>query len=182
LEGVCRDGEGCAKRLLEKHVLPVWGKRDINTIRGKAVHELLDGIVSEFAKSTADACLRTVIGSLLRWHADRDEDFVLPLGKNTRRDKRTNSDKARDRVLADHEIRGLWTCTDDGTAYSGVLRLALLSRQRLDRLLKLKHSDIKDGISRQRPGPDRAKEVPADLRLGPMALEVIRARNKVRGQ
>jgi hypothetical protein len=89
----------------------------------RVVHELLDGIVSEFAKSTADACLRTIIGPLLRWHADCDEDFVLLLGKNMRRDKRTSSDKAGIGCSLIMKSEHCGRCTDDGNACSGMPRL-----------------------------------------------------------
>jgi hypothetical protein len=79
-----------------------------------------------------------------------------------------------------HEIRALFKVTADGHPYSGMLRLALLTGQRLERLRTLRYSDIRDGIWHQRLASKRMKNVPKDLRLGAMALEMIEAQRQKR--
>lgn len=41
-------------------------------------------------------------------------------------------EKSRERVLSDIELSLIWRCTDDGTAYSRIVRLLLLTAQRRD--------------------------------------------------
>ena len=52
----------------------------------------------------------------------------------------------RDRILNDDELRAVWTVAETNGTYGALVRLALLTAQRQDKLASMKWEDVKDGV------------------------------------
>ncbi len=135
--------------LLDRHVRPRLGTRPVNEIRRREIVELLDQIAN--AKSTrshdgksrrvADKVLG-VLRSALNWHATRDDEFRSPIVPGM--GHTSISEIARDRVLADDEIRYVWRALDSCTpvAFVRIVRALLLSAARLSEISRLQWPEV----------------------------------------
>jgi integrase len=170
-------------RILNVHVLPRLGDRPLVGIRRSDIAALMDHVEDNHGARQADAAL-DVIRSCMYWHAVRTDDYSPPLTRNMQR--QSQRQRARSRILDDHEIRQLWQATasearnpqDPGT-FNGIVRLCLLTAQRSRKVAAIQWSDITDEgewIIRREP---REKGTGAALILPPIAIEIIRARPKV---
>ena len=111
------------------------------------------------------------------WFASRNEDYTSPIIRGMRR--QAPSTAARARILNDAEIRKLWEVTGDGHPFSAMMRLALLTAQRRERLMSLKWSDIDIGGVWNIVTAEREKGAGGALQLPAMALDVIRSQPRL---
>ena len=102
---------------------------------------LLDDIELENGPRQATYCLQ-VFSSLANWYAARDDNYRSPLVKGMRRGSPTK----RDRTLNDDELRAVWTVAETNGTFGALVRLALLTAQRQDKLASMKWEDVKDGV------------------------------------
>jgi hypothetical protein len=93
-----------AKRCLEHDALPRWRKRPIATITRGDVIDLVDNIVARGARVQANRVLAW-LRALFNWAIEKERLAASPVARM----KRPAEEQARDRVLADDEIRWLWT-------------------------------------------------------------------------
>lgn len=135
--------------LLRRHVRPKIGDRRVNELKRSEVVALLDGIAAQKSTRSSDGKSRRVadkvlgvLRSALAWHQVRDEDFVSPIV--SRMARTTLKELSRDRILADDEIRSLWTALDGCTPepYSRLVRMLLLSATRLNEMARLQWTEI----------------------------------------
>jgi integrase len=126
----------CIRRMNE-----AWDGRDFATIERDDVTKLLDEIEEKNGTRSANYALQT-FSSLANWHATRSRHYRSPLVKGMRRGKPTK----RDRILNDDELRAVWKQAESNGTYGALIRLALLTAQRQDKLASMKWSDIKDGV------------------------------------
>jgi integrase len=159
------------RRCLKVYITPVWGDRDFTSIRRGDVAALLDALQDANGERQADYCLAIVRG-ICNWHATRNEDYTSPIVRGMR--KQSPSDRKRDRILDDDEIRALWEAAGNSGSFGGILRLALCTAQRRDKLMSLKWEDVTDGVWNV-PAEERQKGTGGDLKLSGLALEVINA-------
>jgi integrase len=90
-------------------------------------------------------------------------------------------EKSRDRVLTDAELKAIWESTADDSAYSGVVRLLLLTACRRDEIAGLRWSEI-IGDRIVLP-PNRVKNgLQHSIPLAPMASELLSQRPIRAGQ
>ena len=80
------------------------------------------------------------------------------------------TERRRKRILTDAEIKAIWNC--DGGTYGALVKFALLTAQRRDKLRTLRWDDIKDGVWTIRTEP-REKGNPGQLRLPKLALDIV---------
>jgi integrase len=167
------------KRVLEKHVLPVWGERAFTDIKRSDVARLLDAVEDEHSHWTADAVL-SALRSVSSWYATRRDDYVPPFVKNMRRTP--PQDRKRSRTLTDDELAKVWkTAEADGDVYGAFVRLSLLTGQRCAKTSALRWDDIaEDGTWTIRTAP-REKGNPGALRLPPLAMKIIKAQPRLAG-
>jgi integrase len=135
--------------LLDRHVRPTLGSRPVDEIKRLDIVELLDRIAdakslrSQDGKSrrVADKVL-SVLRSALNWHATRDDEFRSPIVPGMART--SIREIARDRVLADDEIRSLWTALDKcrPDAFVRIVRALLLSAARLSEIASLQWAEV----------------------------------------
>jgi integrase len=126
----------CIRRMTE-----AWDGRDFASIERDDVTKLLDEIEEQHGTRSANYALQ-VFSSMANWHATRSRHYRSPLVKGMRRGSPTK----RDRILNDDELRGVWKVAETSGTFGALIRLALLTAQRQDKLASMKWSDVKDGV------------------------------------
>ena len=106
----------------------------------------------------ADAVLR-IFGAIARFHHKRHEDYQPPSTKGMWRVERSGR---RKRILTDAELKAIWNC--DGGSYGALVKLALLTAQRRDKVRTLRWDDIQDDVWTI-PKEEREKGNPGQLAL-----------------
>src|SRR5262249_41463059 len=136
---------GEMRRVLEKHVLPVWRDRPFADVRRSDIAHLLDAIEDKHGPSVADSVL-SVLRSAASFYASRHDTYVPPFVKGMRRVPK--DDRRRSRILSDNELKRVWLAAEDeDNTFSAFLRVLLLTTQRREKVATLKWSDISpDGV------------------------------------
>src|SRR5262249_34165522 len=80
----------------------------------------------------------SIIRRVMFWYAGRVDDYVPPLVRGMQRSKQ----KPRERILDDDEIRAVWRVVGEGGTYGALVKLLLLTGQRLSAVWKMKWTDI----------------------------------------
>lgn len=114
------------ERLLHKHFVSAWGKRDVRDVRQTHINEILDNLVACGKPSEANHALG-VIKTLFRWCVDRDMIPISPCMKV----KKPAKHGSRARVLTEDELRALWAGLDqEGYPFGTMTKLLILTGQR----------------------------------------------------
>jgi integrase len=139
------------KSALDNLVKPAIGKLGIYEIRRSNVITMLDDIADgkggkeedRGGPVEADRVL-AYIRKAFNWWAARDDEFTPPIIKGMARTK--PKERARKRVLADDEIRDLWSALDSvkdiSDAYRGCVKTLLLTATRLNEAARMSASEI----------------------------------------
>jgi integrase len=163
------------KRELDRHVVAVWGSRDIHDISKRDVIDLLDSIADSGRAVTANR-VRAYLNKFLNWCVERDvldqspAMGVKPVAKET----------SRDRVLTDDEIRWFWmACNHEGYPWGVLGKLLLMSAQRVGEVVGISVNEIKGDtwhLAGERTKNGRAHDVPisAEAKLTLDAIELIK--------
>ena len=132
---------GFYKGVLERHVLPRLGDRQVAELRRSEIVAMLDKVESESGPSASDMAL-AVLSTALSWYEKRSDIFRSPVIKGMRRVKA--SKRARDRVLSDDEIRAVWQATGDERIglYGQVIRFMVLTGARRTEAAGLRRCEI----------------------------------------
>jgi integrase len=123
--------------LLDRHVSPEFRAREFTTIRRSEIVALLDEIEDDHGAPQADLVLG-IIRRVMFWYATRHDSYTPPLIRGMQRSKQ----RARERILNDDEIRAVWKVAGESGTYGALVRLLLLTAQRLSAVLKMKFTDI----------------------------------------
>jgi integrase len=162
------------RRVLAKHIFPAWAGRDFESIRRGDVTRLLDQIEDENGARTSDKAL-SIVSSVCHWHEKRHDDYVSPIVKGMKR--YSSKEHARNRILTDDEIRAVWSMkpqTGLPSAYLDIIKLALLTAQRREKVISMKWDDVSiDGVWKI-PTEAREKNNAGELVLPVMAVEIIK--------
>ncbi len=163
------------ERVLNKYVMPHWRDREFREIKRSDVARLLDTVEDNHGKHQADHVLAHIRG-VMSWFEARDDDYRCPVtGKMRRTDPK---DRKRARVLSDDEVCTIWAAAAN-EKFGAILRLALLTAQRLEKIASMKWDDVSvDGIWTI-PTEDREKGHGGVLKLPQMALAIIREQNRI---
>jgi integrase len=185
------------ERCLNTYVLPRWRDLKFTDVKHKQVNELLDKIEDRNGASQADAVL-AVIRKIFRWYQSRvGAGYVVPVVQGMNRDKRTAAERARNRNLAEDEIRAVWNACDGIGTFGAIVKLCLLTAQRREKIATMRWDDL-DEITIPERHPDgsmgvrratgwkirkepREKNTPEILPLSPMALDIIAAQPRIVG-
>jgi integrase len=166
------------ERCLNKYVYPRWGDRPFADLKRTDVNVLLDEIVDKHGPVQADVVL-AFISSICTWYQSRNESYVSPIVKRMRRSNPVA--RRRTRILDDDEIRAFWEAASEIGGFGALVKVLLLTGQRLRKVAHLRWDDISaDGIWTIRTEP-REKGNPGSLRLPPIALEIINAQPRLAG-
>jgi integrase len=128
-------------RTFDKLVRPRIGKVAVKDLKRSHIVALLDRIASHNGPVMADRTLAH-LRKALNWHATRDDEFVVPIVRGMAQTR--PSERARDRILSDGEIRVLWRATEFEAAggYGILLRVLLLTAQRRQEVADMRHGEI----------------------------------------
>lgn len=166
------------RRMINSHILPAWANREFVGIRRSDVTRLMDKVADKHGDRAADYVL-TVFSNIANWHARRVDDYVPPIVKGMRR--QSTKEQARERILTDDEIRTAWTAAADAGKFGAIVKLLLLTGQRMTRVAEMKWSELDaDGLWTL-PIEPREKSNGGKLQLPPVALDIIRAQPRVDG-
>ncbi|MCK8483946.1 integrase arm-type DNA-binding domain-containing protein [Aliiroseovarius sp. S2029] len=163
------------KRELNRHVVAVWGERDIHDIAKRDVIDLLDGIADSGRVVTANR-VRAYLNKFLSWCVERDIIDQSPaMGV-----KPAAKEKSRDRVLSDDEIRLFWqACDREGQPWGHLGKMLLLTGQRLGEVVNMTDREVSGDLwhlEADRTKNGRAHDVP----LSGAAQDVLGAMERVK--
>jgi len=164
-------------RMLDR-ILAAWGDREFVAIRRSDVTALMDKVETAHGARAADYVLN-VFSSIANWHARRVDDYVPPIVKGMRR--QSTHAQARERILTDDEIRTVWTAAAGAGMFGAIIKLLLLTGQRMTRVAEMKWSEVDAGGLWTLPIEPREKMNGGKLQLPPAALEIVRAQPRVDG-
>jgi len=114
----------------------------------------------------------------MNWWATRDETYASPIVRGMARTR--PGERARDRILSDHEVAALWRATATLDTFGSLVRMLLLTAQRRSEVAHMRRSEIRDGVwtvPAERYKTNRATAVP----LPRLALEIVQAQPIVAG-
>lgn len=166
------------ERIFEGIVWPEWGERPLEEIRRKEVSRLLDKVKVERGPVMADRVLAR-LSKLFNWYASRSDDYVSPIIRGMARTD--PSERARERILTDEEIRAVWAAADQSGSFGAFVKALLLSAQRRAKVATMRWDDIDDTGLWTIPKEAREKENAGYLPLPKLAHDIIKAQSKVEG-
>jgi hypothetical protein len=125
---------------LERHVLPKLGSRHIGSITRTDIFRLLDGIAYKSGAPMADHVL-AYLRRVMTWHASRSDDFRSPIVRGMARTR--PSQRRRQRVLSDDEIRAIWrTAEASPSAFGYLVQFLLLTATRRTESAAMRRSEV----------------------------------------
>lgn len=132
------------ERCFDVDVRPRLGKKLVQDLRRKDIVDLLDAIEDRGSPVQADRTLAHV-RKALRWHATRDDTFVVPIVPGMARTK--PKERSRKRFFDDQEVRDLWAALDAlgnkaPQCFPAFVRFLLVTGQRLRMASNLPWSEI----------------------------------------
>jgi integrase len=161
--------------ILEKDVLPRFGKRKAKDITRRDIIALLDDIVSRAAPIQANRTLE-IVRKLFNWAIGRD---LLGANPCYRIPKPSNENRS-DRVLTEEEIRVVWAVLEEeAPSTAATFKLRLLTAQRGAEVLAMRWDQISNGwwtIPAEVAKNGLAHRVP----LAPQALALLEGLRPVR--
>jgi integrase len=166
------------RRIMEKDILPRWGKRPLASITKRDALALLDELVARGAPVQANRVLMR-LRRFFAWCLERDLLTASPVATV----EPPTAETARDRVLDDTEIAAFWRASDNlGFPFGPMFQLLLLCGQRLNEAGGMCWDELKLGdkawtIGRQRYKSDREH----DVALSDAAVELLKALSRLDG-
>lgn len=158
------------ERMLELHVYPKIGDRDIKTITRRDVLDVLDAMAAGGATVRCNRVL-AAMRRLFGWAVERDILEMSPVAGV----KAPAPERARDRVLADDELRAfLCGCDRLGDPFGCMFKLLLYTAARRDEVASMSWSelDLKEA-SWMLPGERTKNGRRVDIPLSNPAIAVI---------
>jgi integrase len=154
------------QRILGRYILPPWRDRKFVEIKRSDVRRLLDAVETNHGPAQAKNVL-AVFRSMANWQQQRDDDYTPPTTKNMRPIM-----QSRERILDDDELRAIWKASGDGTQFSALVRLLLLTAQRKAKVTTMQWGDLSGDIWTIRKEP-REKSNAGRLQLPPLAMDAF---------
>ena len=160
------------ERILNKDVLPVWGRKKAQSIKRRDVVLLLDGIVDRGSPSSANKAFQ-VVRKMFHFAVSRSIlEFSPCVGVQN-----PSEIKTRDRILDENEIRKFWLNMGNVKMSKGtqlVLKLLLVTAQRRGETVSAKWDEM--DLEKNWwliPGSKTKNGVPHKVPLSPVAMEII---------
>ncbi len=166
------------ERQFKTYIYPRWRSKPFLAIRRGVVTELVDHLVENSGAVQADRVLAT-LSKMFNWYRQYDENYVNPIIPEMRRSG-SMKDRARDRILADDEIRTLWTDWQTAGTFGALCQIALLTGQRRAKVQTLRWQDVStDGVWTI-PAEAREKVNAGTLKLPTLAHGIINAQPHIK--
>jgi integrase len=125
---------------LDRLVYPKLGTHQIDEIRRTDIVRLLDKIHDERGPVMADRTLATV-RRIMNWHAGRSDRFLSPIVRGMARTK--PQERARERTLADNELRAVWRAAETAhNPFGYLVRFILLTATRRSEAAAMRRSEL----------------------------------------
>jgi integrase len=135
-----RDRQATLARL----VYPKLGSRQIEDIKRSEIVRLLDHIEDASGPVMADRTL-AYLRRVLAWYAGRSDDFRSPIVRGMARTKAT--ERARERILDDTEIRAVWSAAGEmENAFGPLVRFILLTAARRNEAALMRRGEISGDV------------------------------------
>ena len=164
------------RRELDRHVVAVWGDRNVYDIQRRDVIDLLDTI-AESGRVVSANRVRAYLNTFFGWCIDRDIIQVSPANGV----KPVAKEKSRDRVLSDDEIRWLWrACEIEGQPWGPLVQMLLLTGQRLGEVVGLTDGELQGDLW-QLPSVRTKNGRPHDVPLSRSVVELLSGMSRVEG-
>jgi integrase len=170
-----------SKKEIVRHVERMkqeWVGRDFAGIRRGDVAKLLDKVDDKNGTRQADYVLQVFRG-MANWYARRHENYTSPIVRGMMR--RSMKETARDRVLDDDELRAVWKVASENGTHGGIVRLLLLTAQRLEKVSAMRWEDVLVDGTWRIPAEAREKGNAGELKLPEVALEIIKMQPRFAG-
>ena len=156
------------ERILNRDVLPTWGKRTIQSIGRREVVELIDGIADRGALTMARR-VHAHLHRMFRWCVARGIIDANPMADLPKTGKET----ARDRVLDDGELSEVWRAAGEiGFPFGASIRLLILTGGRRAEIGSLTWDEI-DGDVIRLAGERTKTGDPRTIPLAPEAQAIL---------
>jgi integrase len=163
---------GDLRRSLDNNILPSWAGREFESIRRSDVAALLDHIEDNVGPVAADRAL-AVISGIANWYARRHDTYQTPIVRGMRRSN--PKERARERILDDDEIRAVWKAAEADGLFGALVRILLLTGQRLDKVASMRWDDVSVDGAWTIATEEREKGNAGVLVLPQIAIDVIRS-------
>ena len=134
------------KHALDTYVRPAIGEMSIYDVKRRDIAKMLDGVSDKAGPVMADRVLAHV-RKAFNWQAVRDEEFKTPIVRGMARTNPT--ELARDRVLADDEIRAIWAALETAAVpacYPSFVKMLLLCAARRNEIADLQSTEIEGDV------------------------------------
>jgi len=162
------------KSILRKHLRPKLGTRSLPSIKGSEIVAIIDDIPGQSAALRRNVF--AVARRLMRWAKGRGmikknplEGFEVPTAA-----------RSRDRVLSDAELKLIWDASEDiGIAFTGLVRLLLLTGQRREEVAALEWNELDRAKAEWILPAARAKN--GREHLIPLSAQVVTELDRVAG-
>jgi integrase len=168
------------KRILEKDVLPAWGKRKARDITRRDVIRLLDHIVDRGAPIGANRTL-AVIRKMFNFAVSRDIVPASPCAAT----QAPAPENRRDRVLSPEELKAFWHGLDKTKITLGIrlaLKLQLVTAQRKGEVISAEWADLDlEGGWWTIPAEKSKNRLAHRVPLSPMAMDILQAARSLAG-
>ncbi|HEX5957182.1 MAG TPA: tyrosine-type recombinase/integrase [Hyphomicrobiaceae bacterium] len=128
------------RRIFERYLYPKLGPRQIADIKRSDITRLMDKIENDNGPVMADHVL-AMLRKLMNWHASREDDFRPPIVRGMARTR--PSERARERILEDHELRAVWKVAGTFAGpYGHLVRFLLLTAVRLHEASEMTRAEV----------------------------------------
>jgi integrase len=164
------------RRIIERHVLPVWKDHPFADIRRSDIAGLLDAVEDKHGAWVADSVL-SALRAVASWYASRNDTYVLPFTRNMRRVP--EHVRTRERILSDDELRAVWKTAEKSGSFGAFLQVLLLTGQRREKVATMKWDDVAPDGTWTIPTEAREKGNPGTLKLPPAVLAIINAQPRL---
>ena len=168
------------KRILEKDVLPEWGRRKARDITRRDVIRLLDNIVDRGAPIMANRTL-AVVRKMFNFAVARDIVHASPCTVI----QTPSSEQRRDRVLSAEEIKTFWHGLEGTRITEGIrlaLKLQLVTAQRKGEIISAEWAEIDLQEKWWTIPAEKAKNrLPHRVPLSTVAIEIMEAAKNLAG-
>lgn len=172
VKGLSTTSQQEIERILNKQIIPAWSGRRLSQITRVDIHELLDSIVDRGTPVAANRTLGWLKG-MCNFAVERGIIEVSPCA----RIKPPTVETARNRVLANSELKAVWQASDAlGWPYCGFIQLLILTGQRRNEVADLRWHELDfDQKVWTLPGSRAKNGVEHTIPLSDLVIEILRA-------
>jgi integrase len=165
------------EKIFTRIIYPALGSRQLESIKRSDIVELLDDVAANRGVVMADRTLATLRG-FLNWHAARHDDYVSPIVSRMARS--STKERARNRTLADIELRALWRACDEAGIFGHYVRFTLLTAARRNESAQLRGAEL-DGADWTIPGDRYKNKLDHIVPLSDAAVTTLSSVPKIAG-